>query len=135
MLLDTFYLDTVNMAENKLKVSENKERPLTKRRKRSGKSMFSSWSLGGFWLFQNLPYVFYLTLLAVVYIANSNYAFQNIQDVKRLQNELNKISWECNFKKSELMFESTQSRVNEKVHHLGLQRLDERPKKILMEGE
>ncbi len=117
------------MAENKLKIKERVQ-PSTKKTKKKGISRFGGFNISAFYLFENIHFIFYVAFLGVVYIANSHYAVQTIKDIKNLQFELRKVSWESNSKKSDLMFQSMESVVAQKVKHLGLVQQTTNPKKI-----
>ncbi len=65
-----------------------------------------------------------------MYIANYHYAYKVIKENKDKQQTLEKISWESNARKSELMYESMQSRIMEKVGNLNLKPISGRPKII-----
>ncbi len=122
------------MARNRIKkVSAPKpvkKRP--KRKKGGNSSLFGGLGASAFQLMGNIPFMFYLAFLGVIYISNSHYAFDVVKDIKDIQKELDKIMWESNFKKSELMYERTQTRVEERVHPLGVYELDEPPQKIIL---
>lgn len=83
-------------------------------------------------LFGNMPYFVFITFLGIIYIANSQYAVQTVKDINRLQVDLRQVGWESNSKKAELMYESTQAQMFEKVYPLGLRQLQDKPKKIIV---
>mgnify|MGYP001026558336 CR=1 FL=1 len=116
------------MAVNKYKETASTPSPSKKKKKRSSKRV--GLNINAFYLFENIHFIFYLAFLGVIYIANSHYAVQTIKDIKNLQFELRKISWESNSKKSDLMFQSMESVVAQKVEHLGLVQQSTNPKKI-----
>jgi hypothetical protein len=119
------------MAENKLKTDPPKAAPPKPTGKKKGGALFGSLNFNLLFLFDNIYYIFYVGFLGIIYIANSHYAMQTIKEIKKIQTELQKTSWESNFVKSELMLESMESRVSVKVQHLGLQPLKDSPKKII----
>ena len=117
------------MAVNKYK--ETASTPSSsKKKKKKRSSKLGGLNINAFYLFENIHFIFYLAFLGVIYIANSHYAVQTIKDIKNLQFELRKISWESNSKKSDLMFQSMESVVAQKVEHLGLVQQSTKPKKI-----
>lgn len=125
------------MAENKPKqpaaeaaAAEAPAAPRKKKRRTS--SLFGNLNIGTFVLFDNIYFIFYLGFLGIVYIANSHYALKTVKEIRILQAQLQKISWESNSRKSELMLESMEMRVTPKVQHLGLNPLGENPKKIVI---
>ncbi|MCH2044675.1 MAG: hypothetical protein MK212_11205 [Saprospiraceae bacterium] len=125
------------MAKNVLKSESGGEKeekkPVKKRLNKKRSPVWSNLNINTFYLFDNLHFIFYLAFLGIVYIANSHFAVNTIKEIKHIQRELEKISWESNSKKSVLMYESTQSKLIDKVHPLGLRKLKDRPYKIVVE--
>ena len=58
-----------------------------------------------------MPYIFFLTLIALVYIANSYYAERTIRDIDAISKELKTLRTEYITGKSELMIVSKQSEI------------------------
>lgn len=79
-----------------------------------------------------LPYLIFLCVLGMIYIANSHMATTNMRDIDRLSKEVKELSWEYKSLKSDLMFKSKLSQVAAKVDTLGLKELIEPPKKIVV---
>ncbi len=79
----------------------------------------------------NLPFLLFVAGLSVFYIWNTYWAQQNIRTINQTTEEIKELRWEYMTTKSELMYESKQSRVAEKVDTLGLRELRTPPKKIL----
>lgn len=77
-----------------------------------------------------LPYLIFLSVLGMIYIANSHMAVKNIRDIDKLNKEVKELSWEYKSLKADLMFKSKQTEVEAKVDTLGLKALIEPPKKI-----
>jgi hypothetical protein len=69
---------------------------------------------------KHLPYMLYLGLMAVFYIANGYYADDKIREENRTKNELKELRSEYISVKSELMFASKQSEVAKAVEEQGL---------------
>jgi len=69
---------------------------------------------------KHLPYMLYLGLMAVFYIANGYYADDKIREENRTKNELKELRSEYISLKSELMFASKQSEVAKAVEEQGL---------------
>lgn len=84
-------------------------------------------------LLKVMPYIFFLTLIALVYIANSYYAERTVRDIDRVTKELKTLRTEYISGKSELMFVSKQSEVAKAVAWQGLKESVEAPKKIIVE--
>lgn len=121
------------MAENRIKLDlpilNTKQK--TKRKPKRQPIFRNGLNMSAFYIFNNIHFIFYLAFLGIIYIANSHYAMQTIQEIKSLQSELRSISWESNSKKSDLMFQSMESIVATKVKPLGLEQLRMNPKKII----
>ncbi len=122
------------MAENKYKEPEKeikKASPMRRASRRRQPALMNGLNMTAFYLFNNVHFIFYLAFLGIIYIANSHYAVQTIKEIKLIQEELRSTSWESNSKKSDLMYQSMESVVSEKVKHLGLKELERNPKKII----
>ena len=82
------------------------------------------------WVFVNLPYLCFLGVLAVLYIANSHAAEHNLRKIEVLKKEVKDAEWKYMSIKKEIMYGSTQSQIAKKVESSGLKVAKERPKKI-----
>ncbi len=80
-----------------------------------------------------MPYIFFLTLIALMYIANSYYAERTVRDIDKVTKELKTLRTEYISGKSDLMFVSKQSEVAKAVAWQGLKESVEAPKKIIVE--
>ncbi|KIO76263.1 hypothetical protein TH53_15860 [Pedobacter lusitanus] len=76
-----------------------------------------------------LPFLIFLSLLTMLYIANSHMAVKNIRDIDKLNKEVKELSWEYKSLKADLMFKSKLTEVAKKVDTLGIKELTEPPKK------
>lgn len=83
-------------------------------------SVFSGTFLTSDKTLQHLPFILFLALIAIFYIANGYYADDKIREVNRVSNELKELRSEYISTKSELMFASKQSEVAKAVEELGL---------------
>ncbi len=79
-----------------------------------------------------LPFLIFLALLTMLYIANSHMAVKNIRDIDKLNKEVKELSWEYKSLKADLMFKSKLTEVAKKVDTLGIKELTEPPKKIII---
>jgi hypothetical protein len=70
-----------------------------------------------------LPFLLFLALLGMIYIANRNFAEKNIRDIDKIGKQVNELSWEYKSVKARLAFKSTLTEVLNKVKKdsLGLQ--------------
>ena len=83
-------------------------------------------------LVTNMPFIFFLSALALVYIANSHLAEKKIRRINKLGREIKELRWEYLNVKSELMFRSKMSEVSKAVEPLGLKVLNNPPQKIVV---
>lgn len=83
-------------------------------------------------LMKVMPYIFFLTLIGLVYIANSYYAERTIRDIDAVTKELKTLRTEYITGKSELMIVSKQSEVARSVAPHGLKEPVEAPRKIVV---
>ena len=82
------------------------------------------------WIFVNLPYVCFLSLLVVLYIANSHAAEHKLRNIESLKKEVKDSEWKYMNIQKEIMYGSTQSQVEKKVESTGLKIAKKLPKKI-----
>lgn len=80
---------------------------------------------------RNLPFIFFLAGIGILYIANAHYAEQNVREISRIEKQLNELRWEYMTTKSELEYMRKQSEVAKMVAMDGLKELREPPKKIV----
>lgn len=79
-----------------------------------------------------LPFLIFLSVLCMLYIANSHMAVKNIRNIDKLNKEVKELSWEYKSLKADLMFKSKLTEVAKKVDTLGIRELTEPPKKIVV---
>jgi hypothetical protein len=79
---------------------------------------------------QNLPFLLFLAVIALVYIANSHLAEKKVRRINKLSKEIKELKWEYLSVKSELMFRSKLSEVSKAVEPLGLKELNAPPQRI-----
>jgi hypothetical protein len=82
-----------------------------------------------------MPYVFFLTALALIYIGNIYYAERTIRDIDRTERELKELRSEYITGKSELMFRSKFSEVAVAIAPYNLHESVVAPKKIVVRKE
>jgi Bacteriodetes cell division protein (FtsL-like) len=83
-------------------------------------SVFSGTFLTNESTLKHLPFILFLTLIAIFYIANGYYADDKIREVNKVSNQLKELRSEYISTKSELMFASKQSEVAKAAEQLGL---------------
>jgi len=79
-----------------------------------------------------LPFLLFISLLAVVYIANGYYAESKIRKLNKLTEELKDLRSQYIITKSDLMFVSKQSEVAKASALLGIKESVVPPKKIII---
>lgn len=86
-------------------------------------------------LVRNLGYFVFLGFLLLVYIWNTHYAERTIRQIDNMKSKLREERWEYMTAKNELMFNTKQTELAEKVKNIGLRELNEPPKKIVIEED
>ena len=97
-------------------------------------SVFSGTFLTNDKTIRHLPFVVFLAVIAVLYIANGYYADDKIREANRLGNQLKELRSEYIATKSELMFTSKQSEVARAAAALGLREPVVPPIKITVDS-
>lgn len=82
-----------------------------------------------------IPFIFFLTLVTLCYIANGYYAEEQIRKQNKLTNEIKELRSEYIISKSDLMFISKQSEVAKRVLSLGVKESVEPPVKIVVHSK
>lgn len=81
-------------------------------------------------LLKNIHYVFFIFLLAMMYIANNHLAQKLVTDINHKAKELKELRWDYLTIKSDLMYQSKLTEVLPKANEIGLKELNEPPFKI-----
>ena len=79
-----------------------------------------------------LPFLLYLTILGMLYIANKHYAQKNIRQIEKINKELKELKWEHMTTKHELMFKSKQTELAKTTAAFGLKEAVVPPIKIVV---
>ena len=82
------------------------------------------------WIFLNLPFVFFLTFLGVVYIFNAHSVERKIRKIDTLKDEVNDMRWRYHDIRNEITYGSTQSQIQKRVADLQLKPVEKAPVKI-----
>lgn len=80
-----------------------------------------------------IPFLVFLAVLGILYIANRHMAEKNVRRIDALSRDVKVMSWEYKTLKAELMQRSTQTEVARRVDSMGLKELTEPPKKLVVE--
>ena len=115
-------------------VKETVQKPSKTRKKgvlaKGLSSVFSGTFLTNEKSLKHLPYILFLAVVAIFYIANGYYADDKIREFNKTTNELKELRSEYISTKSELMFASKQSEVAKSAEKLGLKEPIVPPTKI-----
>jgi hypothetical protein len=90
------------------------------------KAVWRRW-MHGQWIVKHVPFALFLSLLAVLYIANGHYTDNTIRNIGSTQQELKQLQYMYKTLKSEVMYRSKESELSKAVEPLGLKRLEEPP--------
>lgn len=99
---------------------------------RSFLNIFSGNFLSKDYVILQLPFILFLTLIGLGYIANGFFAEKSVRQISRLNTRLKELKSEYITSKSELMFMSNQSEVARSVAPFGLKESVVPPKKIVV---
>ncbi|HTB52885.1 MAG TPA: FtsL-like putative cell division protein [Ferruginibacter sp.] len=72
------------------------------------------------WVVKNIPFFFFLALLAVVYIYNGHYADKIARKISESEKHIKELEYEYKTIKSEVIFRSKASELEKAVAPLGL---------------
>jgi len=87
------------------------------------------------WVVGNLPYLLFLTILAILYIGNTYYAEKTFKEIEHTKAELKELRYKFITTKSALMFQSRQSEISKRAQIYGLKETALPPYKILYSGK
>lgn len=82
-----------------------------------------------------LPFIFFLTFIGILYIANGYYAEKIVRDLHKIGNEVKELRSEYITIKSDLNFKSKQSQVAQATEHLEIYESIIPPNKILIDKD
>jgi len=79
-----------------------------------------------------IPFIVFLGMLAILYIANRHYAERTVREIDRLGREVKEMNWDYKSLSADLMKLTTQTEIAKRVDSLGLKERTEPPKKIVV---
>jgi len=82
-----------------------------------------------------LPFLFFLALIGILYIANVYYSEKKIREINSLRKELKELRYEYITEKSRLMYRSKQSEVAKELEGSGIKELQSPPSKVVIPSE
>lgn len=115
--------------ENKVVTKKKEARPVSK----SLVNIFSGNFLSKENVVTSLPYIFFLTFLGILYIANGYQAEKTVRKLNKVENELKEMHSEYITIKSDLNFKSKQSQVAQATRRFGIIESTTPPTKIVVD--
>ena len=85
------------------------------------------------WITGNMNFFLFLSVLAVLYIANGHTADKTIRNINKTQNEIKELQYEYKTLKSEVMFKSEEGQVLKAAEPLGLKISRAAPQRLKLE--
>ena len=79
-----------------------------------------------------IPFIAFLGVLAILYIANRHYAERTIRQIDHLGKEVKEMNWDYKSLSADLMKLTTQSEIAKRVDTMGLKERKAPPKKIVV---
>ena len=106
-------------------------------KKFSAKNLIDGSVLTRNWVVNKVPFIMFLTFLAILYIANRYHAERVVRETVKMQREVKELRFESITTAADLMYISKQSEVARMVKEkkLGLEELVEPPSKIVIDSK
>lgn len=105
-------------------ISEDKKAK-TYQKKRSRNLMYNRW------IVKNIPFYFFISAIAIVYIANGHYADKTMRKINETEKNLKEMEYEFKTVKQQVIFRSKESELAKAVEPLGLKPLVVPPLRII----
>jgi len=83
-------------------------------------------------MLNQIPYMFFILLLGVVYISNRNYSIKIVKEIDNIQKQIKELKYEQIVARSELMNISKQSVIANVLSGYGIKESKEPPVKIIV---
>jgi len=127
--------NTFKEPEIKEVLEEVKEKPIKKKKKanpvfRGLQSVMDGTILTKDRVVKSLPFFLYISVLAILYISNSYYAEKKVIEIEKVKKELKELRSESITSQSDLMFDSRQSEVLNRIFPYGIKESLKPPSKI-----
>jgi hypothetical protein len=87
------------------------------------------------WVNANVPFFLFLTVLAILYIANGHIADKTVRDINTTAKELKELQYEYKTVKSDLMYKSREAEMIKVTAPLGLKVTATPPVHIAVESK
>ena len=91
---------------------------------------WSRWGFNSANAEENLPYIFFLMLLAMIYIGNAHWTEKKVRKIDSLKTEIRELTWMYMSVKSDAIYRATYSSLNEKVQKKQFSNKNDFPKKL-----
>jgi len=95
----------------------------------NGSSMLKGMFQTGY-MVKNMPFLYFLGLLCLVYIANAHHTEKKLRLIHKMKEDLKEIRWQYMSQKSELMYSSTYTQIAKSLESEDLQVAGKLPKKV-----
>ncbi len=82
------------------------------------------------WVLKNIPFFLFLSLLAVLYIANGHMADRTIRQINSINNDLKELQYVYKTLKSEVMYKTEEAQIVKASAPLGLKVSKDMPERI-----
>ncbi|HVZ98097.1 MAG TPA: FtsL-like putative cell division protein [Chitinophagaceae bacterium] len=82
------------------------------------------------WLVKNIPFYLFVSMLAILYIANGHYADKMIRDINTKAGDLKEKEYEFKTVERDVIFRSKESELAKAVEPLGLKELMSPPVRL-----
>lgn len=117
---------------------ETQQAPPPPKKKKSGlvkslNTVFSGTFLSNDSVVKHVPFILFLSVIAILYIANGYWADDKVRQVNKITSQLKELRSEFISTKSDLMFVSKQSEVAKAAEKLGLKEPITPPLKIVVD--
>lgn len=83
------------------------------------------------WIVKNIPFYFFISAIAIIYIANGHYADKTMRKINETEKNLKEMEYEFKTAKQEVIFRSKESELAKAVEPLGLKPLMAPPLRII----
>jgi hypothetical protein len=83
------------------------------------------------WIVKNIPFYFFISAIAIVYIANGHYADKTMRKINETEKNLKEMEYEFKTVKQQVIFRSKESELAKAVEPLGLKPLVIPPLRIV----
>lgn len=82
------------------------------------------------WIVKNISFFLFLSLLAVLYIANGHMADRTIRSINTINNDLKELQYRYKTLKSEVMYKTEEAQIIKATEAMGLKVSKEMPRRI-----